>query len=147
MLRVHISFAMLLAFFSTSLVATQKAPSSDESQRAVIDLENRWLQSEDNPTALETILADDFVHVLPVGFVTKKQQIAYVRSHPRPAGESRHFEGLNVRVYGDAAVATGVVVATATSEVRRTLFTDVFVKRNGRWQAVNSQELPEQSRQ
>ena len=49
---------------------------------------------------------------------------------------------LNVRVLGDAAIATGIVVTTDTTgtTLDRAVFTDVFVHRDGRWQAVNAQE-------
>jgi hypothetical protein len=112
--------------------------------RTIESLERRWLASEDDPSALETILADDFIHVLPAGFVTKREQLDYMRGHPAPAaGGSKRFEDLRVRVYCTAAVATGIVVATAADgHVRKTMFTDVFVYRDGRWQAVNAQELP-----
>jgi hypothetical protein len=42
-------------------------------------VENRWLDNEDRPDVVRTILADDFMHVLPNGFVSKEEQIAYLR--------------------------------------------------------------------
>jgi len=109
-----------------------------------MELEERWLAAEDNPQVLESILADDFIHVLPSGFVTKAEQIRYVRSHPRPHhGATKHFENLKIRIYGDAGVVNGMVVVTdGDGRTRKTLFTDVFSFRNGKWQAVNAQELP-----
>lgn len=97
---------------------------------------------EDDPNSLESILADDFVHVLPVGFVTKREQLTFLRTHPHSSRETKHFEDLKIRIFGSAAVVNGVVVATdANGKVRRTLFTDVLAYRDGRWQAVNAQEL------
>lgn len=112
-------------------------------QQAVIDLEHRWLASEDDPSALDSILADDFVHVLSSGMVTKAEQLQFMRQHPAPRGGERRFQDLRVRIYGTAAIANGVVVATARDgRVQHTIFTDVFAYRNGAWQAVNAQELP-----
>jgi len=124
--------------------ASQRVAPDAGAQQAVEGLERHWLDVEDDPDALESILADDFIHVLPMGMVTKRQQLDYMRSHPRPKDpNSKHFEDLRVRVYGTAAVATGIVVATAPDgKVRKTAFTDVFANRGGRWQAVNAQELP-----
>lgn len=57
--------------------------------------------------------------------------------------ESGSVDDLNVRVFGDITVVTGRSVLTGTylgkraSLVQR--FTDVFAKRDGRWQAVASQ--------
>ncbi|HEX5474121.1 MAG TPA: nuclear transport factor 2 family protein [Vicinamibacterales bacterium] len=112
-------------------------------KQAIVDLEQTWLASEDNPSALESILADDFVHVLSSGFVTKGEQLDFMRRHPAPRSGDRHFQDLRVRVYGSAAIANGIVAARAADgKPQKTIFTDVFAYRNGKWQAVNAQELP-----
>jgi hypothetical protein len=47
-----------------------------------------------------------------------------------------------VRLYGDVGIVNGSVIATDENgkELDRTMFTDVFVFRGERWQAVNAQE-------
>jgi predicted GNAT superfamily acetyltransferase len=47
-----------------------------------------------------------------------------------------------VRVYGDCGIVNGIVVASDEhgQDLDRTIFTDVFAYREGRWQAVNAQE-------
>jgi Domain of unknown function (DUF4440) len=134
--------ALLLGGFSLAVPA--RARSEQNQQKQLIQLEERWLAGEDNADLLESILADDFIHVLPIGFVTKGEQISYLRQHPRQGPKvARHFEDLRVRVYGSTGVANGIVVATnRDGTVKKTLFTDVFVFRTGNWQAVNAQELP-----
>lgn len=135
-----------LAFFmlARSGVPRQPLKRDIDQRRALEALEQRWLEAEDDPAALETILADDFIHVLPAGFVTKREQIDFMRAHPAPKdGTTRRFDDLRVRLFGTAGVVTGAVVATrADGTAQKTLFTDVFAYRNGRWQAVNAQELP-----
>jgi hypothetical protein len=122
-------------------VVLASARSAEESVR---NLEHQWLQNEGNAAVLDSILADDFIHVLPFGFVTKQEQLEFVRKHPRSGRERRRFEELRVRVYGNTAIANGIVDATeaGTAQPKRTMFTDVFVLRQGKWQAVNAQELP-----
>ncbi len=135
-------FAFLLL---CPLIARQeRARAGEQKQQALVEIEHRWLQAEDNPSALESILADDFVHVLPFGFIKKAEQLKYMRSHPAPeTGSSKHFEDLRVRVFGSAGVVNGIVVATdPAGKARKTMFTDVFAYRDGKWQAVNAQELP-----
>jgi hypothetical protein len=56
--------------------------------------------------------------------------------HPGPSDRKPRFEQLNIRLYGDVAIANGIV----DDDSYRTIFTDVFAHRNGRWQAVNAQE-------
>ena len=141
------SAARGLLLVAALFVAHDLAPRVTPQQQSLIDLEHRWLASEDDPAALESILADDFVHVLPAGFVTKPEQLQFLRAHPAPPGGQKHFQDLRVRVYGTAGVANGIVVATTPDgAMRRTIFTDVFAYRDGRWQAVNAQETPLQDR-
>jgi hypothetical protein len=49
-----------------------------------------------------------------------------------------------VRIYGEVAIATGIVslVCDQDSKPKRTAFTDVVVRRAGKWLTVNAQELP-----
>jgi hypothetical protein len=61
-------------------------------------------------------------------------------------------DDITVRLYGTTAVVRGRTVADGMFEGKpvsaRIRFTDVFVKRDGRWQAVASQatKLPEADR-
>jgi hypothetical protein len=104
-----------------------------------VSAEREWLAHEHDPAPLEHILAPDFVHVLGSGqFITKAEHIAYIAAHPAPAGFEAHFERLDVRLVNGVAIATGIVAATE----RRTVFTDIFACRDGRWQAVGAQETP-----
>jgi hypothetical protein len=98
---------------------------------------------ENDPVALEDILAPDFLHVVPVGIITKEEHIRFLREHPAP-GQHTHkrFEDLHVRIYGDTGIVNGTVIETTDRGERKTLFTDVFAYRDGKWQAVTAQELP-----
>jgi len=142
--RPLICVAVVLVALPLTVISADHKNNQSEQQQAVLELEQRWLQAEDNPDALESILAGDFIHVLPFGFITKADQIQYLRSHPASDHRtSKHFEELRARIFGTAAVVTGIVVATsADGKTQKTIFTDVFAYRNGRWQAVNAQELP-----
>ena len=53
--------------------------------------------------------------------------------------DSLSSDNLVVRAFGDAAVVTGRTTASAGGQTVTLRFTDVFVRRNGRWQAVASQ--------
>jgi hypothetical protein len=138
---MRFAIACMVVLFAT--VPSHPSGGEEKSkQQEVLDLENHWLQVEDDPAALESILAPDFLHVVPVGIITKDEQLNFMRKHPSPHPGSKHFENMHVRVYGDVAIVNGMVVATAPEGTQKTLFTDVFVRREGKWQAVNAQELP-----
>lgn len=92
--------------------------------------------------ALERVYADDYVYSHTNGGVlSKAQEIAQVMS-----GESQWTSDtasdMSVRVAGDAAIVTGLEVLQGTAKdyaagPRR--FTDIWVKRNGRWQQLGGQ--------
>lgn len=122
-------------------------PNKDRAE--IAKLEDRWLKAivEDDVAALNQILADDFARPAPAAgkFITKSQYLAYYRSRkPTPAAGSKHIENLSIKIYGQTAIARGMVVNAAPDGriVSRNLFTDVFVNRDGRWQAVSAQENP-----
>lgn len=141
--RTIIASCALLVVFSPISLVTHAKPDASQAKQELLGLENQWLKSQGDPQALEHILADDFVHALPSGFITKQDQIGFVRTHHFPPDKlKRHFENLRVRVYGTAGIVNGIVVATNSSgaTVKQTVFTDVFAYRDGHWQAVNAQE-------
>jgi ketosteroid isomerase-like protein len=115
----------------------------ENDRKAVETVEREWLAHESDRPWLERFLAADFAHPVPQGLVlTKQQQVDWAVSHPRPANRIARFEEVSIRVYGDTAIATGIVNAggLGSGDSSRTIFTDVFVYRDGRWQAVNAQE-------
>ena len=60
---------------------------------------NYWLQVENDPNALESILALDFLHVVLAGILTKDQQLSLLRGHPAPdETPKKRFEDMHVRV-------------------------------------------------
>ena len=132
--------AMLLI----SSVICAAGPRSLESDRAaIVALEHDWLDHLSDASILNRALADDFVHPVPQGmFLSKQEHIDWAIKHPYPATRKAEFEKLDVRVYGDTAIANGIVESTEapSAKPRRSIFTDVFVYRSGRWQAVNAQE-------
>ena len=139
--RVSILASCLMLGFCAIALAGRPRNTEDD-KRELLKLEDRWLASENDPEVLKSILADDFVHALAIGFITKQEQIDYVVRVKTPEPESKHFEDMRVRVYGDVGIVNGIVAAQSGKDVQKTVFTDVFVRRNGGWQAVNAQEVP-----
>lgn len=140
----------LIAFVASTTIGCamgeNRKPHWQETE--VAQAEYEWLAAL-NTAKVDTIariLAEDFSRPSPDSgdFVTKQELLLFYRSHlsPLPAGENRRIEGLSVRVYGDVALARGLVV-TRNAEgtvVRKLLFTDVFRRRDSQWQATSAQE-------
>jgi Domain of unknown function (DUF4440) len=137
------SISLLLSLLvSSGPLHFQAARSAEQDRKALLSLEDEWLHARDAAT-LERILADDFVHPVAQGvFLSKAEHIEWFTKHLPPMSRKTRFDHLQVRLYGDTAVVNGMVIATAESgkELDRSIFTDVFVFRDQRWQAVNAQE-------
>ena len=110
-------------------------------------LESKWLDAinDADVTTIANTLSDDFVRPAPeyAQFANKAEVLSYYRSHlSAHSSVQRRIEDLTVSVYDTTAIARGRVV-TSNSDgkvVSETLFTDVFVQHDGRWQAVSAQE-------
>lgn len=132
--------AIAIALFSSRARAQSRTTERD--RQALIALENDWLAHLRDSATLERILAPDFVHAVEPGeFLTKEQHISWNAKHPLAANHKARFEKLQVKLYGDVGIASGIVASSEGADhVARTLFTDIFAFRNGRWQAVHAQE-------
>lgn len=113
-------------------------------EQQVKALEQRWLDAlikRDQATVAD-ILAPEFHDSGIDGKVhTREQALAAVLDTTRP-DLTRFFGRLDVDVYdGRFAVARGLTVLNG-DKIREAhvAFTDVFVLRNGKWQAVSAQE-------
>jgi ketosteroid isomerase-like protein len=100
-----------------------------------------WV-SKDRAT-INSILADDWVVTDPGGRVLTKAQVMVEFDSGERQLESGAIDEVKVRLFGDVAVVTGRTAATGSYQGNRVSvkmrFSDVFVKRNGRWYAVASQ--------
>jgi ketosteroid isomerase-like protein len=121
----------------------------------LLKLEREWLDAymKRDVAALERIEADDFNLTYSTGdVITKAQELANLKSSAagNPAFKLS-TEDTKVRLYGDSAVLTGVLIQQTTDNGKemavRMRYTDVWVKRNGRWQVVAAQltKMPDQT--
>lgn len=117
-------------------------------EKELLMLEREWLDAylKADAAAMARIEADDFTITYPNGeVVTKAQEAERIKaSKPRTDGSLElSTEGTLVRFYGDTAVLTGIFIQKekmkADERITRERYTDVWVKRNGRWQVVASQ--------
>ena len=123
-----------------------RTETNDEVARFLIGMERQWLQANitHDPSILEKILADDYQSMRPTGrFSTKSDEIAQIKSSKCKV-ESDHLDDAKVRVFGDTAVLYGwetFIVKCGDKVHTGTYFwSDVWLKRGGRWQAVAGME-------
>ena len=97
-------------------------------------------------TGFDAIFADDATFTGPDGAVqTKAQLLADVKSGAL-AIQSTEISDLKVHVFGESAVATYATTDKGKYKHRdisaRYRWTDVFVRRGGKWQIVAGQDTP-----
>ena len=121
-----------------------------ETERYILESERQWAESvaTGDTSAIERILADDFVGVDPKGVLYNKQQmVADTRNAPKYYVSNR-LNDVKVRFYGDTAIAQGSETwEKRNGERGRFVWTDTWIRRNGRWQIVAAEDLiaPEKS--
>jgi hypothetical protein len=80
------------------------------------------------------------IHIT-ANIITKTQAMGMCHD-PQFKLASSNVDELSIRSYGDTAVATGRATATTAGDTPQTVrlrFTDVLIRRNGRWLVVTSQ--------
>jgi uncharacterized protein (TIGR02246 family) len=109
------------------------------------DLETRWLKAtvDGDANFLDRLYADNYTFVDPMGqLMTREQDINDVRSG-KLKFTSAEPSNVQTRVFGDAAVVTGIVTINGTyggEDISgRYRWTDTFVRQNGQWKAAASQ--------
>ena len=124
------------------------AGNASKDQQAVIKVLREWLGAlaRNDLAAVERIVADDYVITASPGVVLNKDQdLAPLRSGDTKF-DSASAEDVNVRVFGSTAIVTGIAAFSVPIRGKafdlRERFTDVYVKRKGRWQPVSSHTTP-----
>lgn len=143
MLRATLALVAAFALLPVWIFAAQSLSKAEEEVRR---LEREWLDAyeKNDPVAMDRIVADDFTITFPDGSVMRKPQVLEGVKRPRREGLSVRFrtEKVESRVYGDTVILMGVVVGEyrqgEKTRVDESRYTDVYHKREGRWQVVAS---------
>jgi hypothetical protein len=145
---IHIG-AVALIVHAASLAAQQpaRATASEDSVRAAETARGQALVHADT-IALSRLVAEEFVEISRLGQLrTKADNMRDIAS-----GDLRltavKYDSLAVRIYGDVAVLRGIADNAGTfhgfpfsGKIR---YSRIFVRRDGRWQAVAMQQTPMQ---
>ena len=142
----HICFLSAVLFAALALQAQQPKPDSDAAISQTLQaMERAWLNAEKNhdAAAFEKLVAGDWIAISPDGkSQTKAERAAEIKTAHIV---SATLGDMNVRVFGDTAVVTGTDDEITMTDGKKSsdhyVWTDVFVKRNGKWLAVASQTV------
>ena len=132
---IELAFALILL--------TRQAPDPAAVTKELEQIEQRLATSwkTGDCAAWGAIAADEWSVIHITGAVITKAQALEMCRKPQAPSEAFTIDQVVVRPLGDTAVVTGrttVTIGGATPETVRLRFTDVFVRRAGRWQVVAS---------
>ena len=135
------ALALLCCFHGNSLAAR----ADEDSVRALETLRGQALMKGDTAT-IARMTADEFVEISRIGLLrTKADNLRDVASGALKL-TSVKYDSTSVRIYGDVAVLRAIADNTGTFRGfpfgGRIWITRIFVKRDGRWQAVAMQHTP-----
>jgi ketosteroid isomerase-like protein len=114
-----------------------------KAEQEVLAMEKQWndARAKTDRDAFSRLIADDFVAFAPQDQVGNKAGV--IKNYRAPNLEAIESGEVKVRIYGDTAVVTGWnirkwrILDREKSPQER--FTNVWVKRDGKWQIVSSQ--------
>jgi ketosteroid isomerase-like protein len=124
--------------------AKDKPGKQGGAEQAVMSIEKEMLDAllKGDASANERYLADTYIFTGPDGEMSSKaQSVADLKSGDLKF-QSATFDDAKVSVYGDTAIVTYGSIDKGTYKGKdisgKTRWTDVFVKKNGKWQIVAS---------
>ena len=140
-------FAIAVVAFSAAAIAYGQEQGAIRDPRRIVEqvirkLDNERIQAQIHAdvAALERIYADDFIGVGPSGTVRTKPQVILDFTSGDLRFQSITTDGIRVRVYGNAAVETGLSTMNGQDKGNAvphdTRFTRVWVRQHGRWRLV-----------
>jgi ketosteroid isomerase-like protein len=115
---------------------------SSHVEEELLKLENEFAEAivRNDLEGIGRLVADDWIIIEPDGGIVDRARFFEVIKSGALTHEMMESEDLRVRVYGDSAVVTAIT-RTKGKFMRQEFSTqeratDVFVKRDGRWQCV-----------
>ncbi len=139
--------AIRAAILVLALVSTAASPQPTEEARIEQlerDRQDAFVRGDID--ALDRETAPDYTTINGSGKLSTKPQMMESLRQKKTKVLSVKLDDLKARVYGDTAVLTGdyrdVHVRDGVQSETHALFTRVFVKSGGRWQAVAYQQTP-----
>ena len=139
--------ALLLATLLIVPARAQKKPPANRTPadaHALTELEMKWVSAlmKSDTATLDVVFADGYVDTDEHSHRSDKQGVLSVLKSGDLKMESIKLSDLKVFVYGDAAVVIGSSAQAGNfrgeSVAPKIVFTDTFIKKKGKWEAVAS---------
>ena len=137
---------VLLSLLFVISIIYSAAQNSDEKQ--ILKLEDDWIQAlkTKDRQLLDRIVAPEFSFIEPNGTVLSRSEYLTDRASNSAEIESFESSDMQVRVYGNSAVASGLAKITERRQGQRYSFSlrwkELWLKDSGKWQVVAGQATP-----
>jgi ketosteroid isomerase-like protein len=136
--------SLLVGLFLLGSCSSSLTPATTNDEATIIALERKWAEAIVNRdiATLEEIIADDFAGTSWTGDTYSKTKAMTDIEFKVFVAESLNLEDVKVSIFGDTAVVSLIQVEKSKYDnfdcSGRYGYNDVWVKRDGRWQAVSS---------
>ncbi len=130
------------AFVPATAYSATSTHSLSYARAYILQSERQWIATNPAELALvKRIVADDFVWVDHGKLLDKAAAMKDAAAGPGDVASER-IDSLNVRFYGDTAIATGRNVSIyKNGRKSRGAFIDTWMLRNGEWQIISSADM------
>lgn len=130
----------LLFLAAVSAHAQRQSETAVVEQIRKLDQERIHAQVHADSAALDRIYADDFIGIGPSGTVRTKEEVLADFASGSLKFQSIVTDDVRIRVYGNAAVETGLSTMKGQDAEKvvpeENRFTRVWIKQGGRWRLV-----------
>jgi hypothetical protein len=129
-----IRLATACALFLSAAPGVSAAQSDDTALKSI---EQAWVTAsvQSDRATLDKLLDDSFIEIMPSGASRSKSDLLIAQ--PPTKGSTQSLQDVQVRVYGDSAVVTGINrYAAPGMPAHNFAFTDVYVRSGDSWRAV-----------
>jgi ketosteroid isomerase-like protein len=144
MAMAHSILVVCLSLVASLTLSTEISAQAGSVEQTLLQLERDWEQAnaKNDMAALDRILAPEFVGTDSDGRLTTRAEVFARRKSGAVTFTAFTQDDYKVNVVGDTAIVTGRSTIKGTRDGKswtgQERWTDVFVRRNGRWQAVAS---------
>ena len=142
-----VAFMAVFAVVATCLCGAQEKGDAAVASR-IVALEKAWNQAYKmgDTHALDTILDDSIVLINDDGTLQSKREFLKSVTATNSQEQQVAPESMNVHVFGETAIATGVFRAKGVdggkSYVRRERFVDTWIHKGDKWVCVATNATP-----
>ncbi len=139
-------FAVFLGLAVGLTLSIEVAAQTGNAEQALLQLERDWEQAnaKNDLAALDRILGPEFVSTDSDGRLTTRAEVFVRRKGGAVKFTAFTQDDYKVHVVGDTAIVTGRSTIKGIRDGKdwagQERWTDVFVRRSGRWQAVASHQ-------